>query len=1003
MIVRIAMVSLFMLSSCGNPEPSTARSSAESGPNAPGSDPGSDPGTALDAAVAAPPAMPPCYGPKNLPAPVVGGPIGNGTCAVPAVGPHVAQALTTGLPGETIALTGAQLFSYYATVDHPDTTVWFVAAAYPDVVRRGTIQSVTRDGLFVTIPSALAAGVAFYWIETKQGVSPANWLNRPDPRWISAPFGVRSGAQLRVFGRNFGSGNLHAKISSVTNPVQVYAVEAAANDEVIAKLTLPSLAIGTYRLQFIRPGSGADAYRTSEPLGFTVSAAPSTSSVTVTVNAATPTPADDQPRIQAAINGLPSAGGGVKLGAGTFNLTKTLTIKSGVQLIGVDTLTNLKVMRTDGPYTAALQFKGSNVGIQTLNVHIANPSSGGITGSLFSTLGEVQGLTLYKVHVTADSATNTIATYNPFVVKGGSITKSSFVRSLDFIGTSDFLLEDNDFFGSPAEYATPEAGNEGGILMRGGNRRVLIVNNRFSSPNWKLAPLATDLISKRIYVGQLNYGSNEQIALVANSGQDVAPIPGDNKGETILLHSTGKGLWAGTVAATPSSTKIRIANLAASHYPLLGGFTFGAFEHLDSPVSAEEFDLNLRRALGEQKLFVSILNGRGRGQFRRILSYDHDSLVVETPFTVQPDSSSVITVDALHRDYTVIGNTVTSFPVAYADDETFAKGGASTGISLDGNAFDNWVAGNSFSRMVQGVVVASRSISGNYFNTFRGNTYRDIERTGFEVTVWAPYDLPGMDGGYLGPVTFGNGFYGEDVTMTDDTFINGPQPTHREHAAVFTGRYAVSHASEVVHSLIVENSTFRNGKRGLLVGDQCLVIANGNLWQQNPTTKVLARQNLADGTHKLLTNYDIFSMQPVLVYPLGHLVHSRNVFGEGPRYFRDGHQPYCDSYFKADCGDFSASSDRSLLVGIRTLRLGPSDLGKTVAIEVSNSGAVPLTGLTVASDNAGFLASLTTSLAPEALGQLSVKVPATAPTADVHLKVKDALGVLQTIDVVYEN
>lgn len=60
---------------------------------------------------------------------------------------------------------------------------------------------------------------------------------------------------------------------------------------------------------------------------------------------------------------------------------------------------------------------------------------------------------------------------------------------------------------------------------------------------------------------------------------------------------------------------------------------------------------NDRRGMG-----VFILDGRGKGQFRILSSYDGTIIEVDQPWIIQPDASSHISITMLQRNYLIIGN-----------------------------------------------------------------------------------------------------------------------------------------------------------------------------------------------------------------------------------------------------------------------------------------------------------------------------------------------------------
>ncbi len=61
---------------------------------------------------------------------------------------------------------------------------------------------------------------------------------------------------------------------------------------------------------------------------------------------------------------------------------------------------------------------------------------------------------------------------------------------------------------------------------------------------------------------------------------------------------------------------------------------------------------------------VFILDGRGRGQYRRIVSIEGRQVRVESPWQVAPDATSVLTITMLQRHYLFVGNDFSDAGVA---------------------------------------------------------------------------------------------------------------------------------------------------------------------------------------------------------------------------------------------------------------------------------------------------------------------------------------------------
>jgi hypothetical protein len=86
-----------------------------------------------------------------------------------------------------------------------------------------------------------------------------------------------------------------------------------------------------------------------------------------------------------------------------------------------------------------------------------------------------------------------------------------------------------------------------------------------------------------------------------------------------------------------------------------GGAYFGKVESFDGVklILSDEPNWGGRDWKGAA---IFILGGRGAGQFRRIVRYEGREIEIDSPWDVEPDSSSEVSVTMLQRNYLIIGN-----------------------------------------------------------------------------------------------------------------------------------------------------------------------------------------------------------------------------------------------------------------------------------------------------------------------------------------------------------
>jgi hypothetical protein len=190
-----------------------------------------------------------------------------------------------------------------------------------------------------------------------------------------------------------------------------------------------------------------------------------------------------------------------------------------------------------------------------------------------------------------------------------------------------------------------------------------ISNNVFESVD-KDGPLDDgDRIIVRAIVFQNWRGGRYDRIFIGHNTIERAGNPWDNSGEVILFE-------------LPTSN--HVYHLASSNGP----------------------ELQLKASLKENSLAtqtVAIIKNTGIGQYRRILSNKGNTLTLDRPWDVQPDASSVFSLNSSAENVVIYKNTVDGVPNFY-DQES-----ATSGIQLYGAAFNNIIANNVFSNVHHGI------------------------------------------------------------------------------------------------------------------------------------------------------------------------------------------------------------------------------------------------------------------------------------------------------------
>lgn len=100
---------------------------------------------------------------------------------------------------------------------------------------------------------------------------------------------------------------------------------------------------------------------------------------------------------------------------------------------------------------------------------------------------------------------------------------------------------------------------------------------------------------------------------------------------------------------------------------------------------------------------VTIQKGTGTGQYRRIISNTTNTITIDRPWNIQPDTGSVVTISAATIAVAVFNNTIDGIPNYYQNENGTA------GTELYGAAFDTVISNNTISNVHYGIYMAGLS------------------------------------------------------------------------------------------------------------------------------------------------------------------------------------------------------------------------------------------------------------------------------------------------------
>jgi Ricin-type beta-trefoil lectin domain-like/Pectate lyase superfamily protein len=447
-------------------------------------------------------------------------------------------------------------------------------------------------------------GAMILWVTNSAGASNSLKLNGPTPFNLDA-MELLPGGAFRVLGRNL---LMPGYTPSVTVDGQAATINLSASTENLLVVTAPeSISPASNATIMVDNGVGIGAAQldrtiavvsgSGDPfsLGIGWGAEFAFYGRTVTVNTPCNGSQDDSMNIQSAINSVPSSGGVVVLPAGNCVLANTLTMKSNLVLQGAGKDVTVLSYKSNYPIYAE---NFNLVGLRNFSLVNVNSTVEGLiwknnTRSFFENIKVETGVS-HQLYLTGNQ--NFIVIGSDFI-QGGSVGSQNPYLFTDCTG---FVFSGNtstSVDGSPTFQSVHDA---------------LILNNHFTRN--AVNQYESVIIATHQFVMDFAF----RIAIIGNTFDVInGPITNTlrNDGETLLTEGGGGQ---------------RTENLGT-----VGSATSNTITDPNNTINVNPFGNGLPENYG-----IAIVNGTGAGQTREVIGYSNNTMQVDHPWNVVPDSTS---------------------------------------------------------------------------------------------------------------------------------------------------------------------------------------------------------------------------------------------------------------------------------------------------------------------------------------------------------------------------
>lgn len=692
--------------------------------------------------------------------------------AVDPAAPAIAEWNKTVKPGESFTLTGVRLTSRTGADSGTDTIVWVWAnTSSGGLLKQAKIWRVDGTCLSAAIPDDLPFGMYLVWVENSAGASAPVCINRTIPQWIG-PLGnvCSAGDKKRVFGKNISYGHGTAVSYAYIQPAAGGPLTLLTNSRVEpfdVEFTIPAgTPNGNYKI-YVHNGHGGQ-YGWGDPLTLTVQSpwVRGSDEIVLSPNSG----GDDTGAIITAMNTMSAKpnGGTVRLSAGTFTVKDMIWIKDKVRFVGagMDNTTiafRLQYSRHDVIKLGSVDTgKGTHISVEDMTwkqyLSAGGPQYsfvGGLYPDWLAYTASDQKFLRLRI-------TNEFGVWAMHCSLGEDTSEIGYCELYGMTSTgTDGWTHDNKLYGGPLCCDAEAAA--------GGGTRNVFEHNYVATPNWPYdatqakpynyaefdPPLDMGHYTwaRRVFLGSIRQ-SNQYIGWTTSNNVAVQ----DNRGEQILLHGYS-GAWFGQcLSQAGTTTTVRTDGYIDGAYytvtddygtVLQGGIPVPDTYSYGYPIDG---------------MNMVIISGPGVGQCRLIVSHTSNTITVDKPWRVAPDSTTKAIITPTYSDFIVYKNDMNGFPLGYVQSSS-----ASVGMQIsDGWQYD--AEGNTSRRTRTGRQLCAGSTWISMWNTMRDEQALSADSGDFDTGIWD-------SGNPVGTTCIGNRYIGglmQAVGPSTGASLGGP-------------------------------------------------------------------------------------------------------------------------------------------------------------------------------------------------------------------------------------
>ena len=568
-----------------------------------------------------------------------------------------------------------------------DTKVWIYRQTSFDDARLydATMIGERPDYLVATIEAGEPYGMYLMWIENENGPGYPVRINAPLLTWIG-PDHATPGSPVNLYGQNLSHNN-------GTQTSYVY-LRRWGSGQGTASFPIQVTEINPYKVMAILPDSlktNADyevwlhnghggTYGWSGPMKLHIdeSYPYKWNGKTISVKdygAAGDGLTDDSKAIQAAIDAA-TDGNKIFFPGGKYRLVRTgLSCTKSLSFEGEGA--GISVVLTDSAFTQTqmLYIKDFPAQIRDMKFVTSKPDGKGLRILVLvenpdkekTVKGFIVDHCAFKTLAFGGNSMDVgygINCLEVEYVNDISITHNEFITQVAITSFScdEIYIKDNTLYGN-----WKVTHGNGNLLTSfpGHIRRMDLSNNFFQSVDHTGPVTDSAKVIVRAIVFQNWHGGRHDRIYIAGNTVDRAGNPWDNSGEIILMElptekKVYKATSVGMVTMTLNDT------------------------WQDNSLSRET---------------IAIIKNTGLGQFRRIIANSGNQITIDRPWDIQPDMTSVVSINSSMDNTVIYNNTITGIP-DYYDQES-----ATSGIQFYGAAFNNVIAGNTFQDIHYGIYI----------------------------------------------------------------------------------------------------------------------------------------------------------------------------------------------------------------------------------------------------------------------------------------------------------